>query len=119
MGCCGQATCCTVANQCCPSQACCNSASDKVAYACQGGAPCCNQASCCAQGTYGACSCCGRDAACCQGSRCREIRKTRQDTTKFKRFMPVPPIYIKSQFEVRLLHVKPKFERYKFHWMKK
>merc|ERR1712109_45499 len=37
--CCGQATCCTVANQCCPSQACCNSASDQVAYACQGGAP--------------------------------------------------------------------------------
>merc|ERR1711988_1191304 len=59
--CCGQATCCTVANQCCPSQACCNSASDQVAYACQGGAPCCNQASCCAQGTCGACSCCGRD----------------------------------------------------------
>merc|ERR1712012_1257380 len=51
------------------SQACCNSASDQVAYACQGGAPCCNQASCCAQGTCGACSCCGRDAACCQGSR--------------------------------------------------
>merc|ERR1711963_340595 len=37
--CCGQATCCTVANQCCPSQACCNSASDQVAYACQGGLP--------------------------------------------------------------------------------
>ena len=49
----------------------------------------------------GACSCCGRDAACCQGSRWRVIRKTRQDTTKFKRFMHVPPIYFKSQFVVR------------------
>ena len=42
---------------------------------------------------------------------------TQEDKTKFKRFMHVPPIYFKPPFEVRSLQVKPKFEKYKFHWI--